>query len=587
MQRLMTRDDYEAEALSNKARVRDLEQELDSLTRTMRSTEDALRSEQGHAAFNRRETYDLSPPYQTPIGQRGQPLDGPPDGVLIQGASSHIEAEYSPNSGMDDTREYENNSMTMGLPSRMRAALEDGQEGASRCSRPSSGVGRVDDSTDPGSLPRNLSGSSGQGLLTGPMFTTLTDMCDRAGINDDNEWKELARQPEARDLSRLGNDRISSGELMPSCHFTGEVSRNDGGHCDAIGGGYFNMLQDYVKFIRKHCTPILWHLDAMLLWLPPGSQAQIWHTRHQHHLAGMSARCLIMEIVKAFPDHGQGHQKEEWAKLDTLGKVRRKLLNKGRQYDQQTVGDVAAELVYVATRLEVPRDELHIRLKRMGDVVADAMRRGLTERQCMGAAGKEEMLENARWSVEPLPGVFKSDHLVAGASAVPTEVRPVCLPAEHFPGVVALPVETPVGPSQLAAAAGGAFADQRVGSSNSTGMDRQRWVEEQKKQCKHCAQFGVAGGVLYTTHQEQDCPFNQSYDDFSMFTWRQLVHGAPPSAAKDRVVAEYNRRLLTNLEFTQQVAKFSKISVQKLLRRASGDNGASVSQDDCGSTPGV
>jgi len=166
------------------------------------------------------------------------------------------------------------------------------------------------------------------------MFTTIEDMLIRAEIDDSDEWAKLVSQPDSAGWSKIGRERMSSGELMPDFHFTGEEGKNDDGHRVAYDAGYFNMLQDYVGFIRQHCIPITWHRNAMLMWLPVGTRAHNWHKRHQHHLEGMSANRLVLKVVEAFPFHGRQHLRDRWDALDSLSQVRQALVNGGWQHDK-------------------------------------------------------------------------------------------------------------------------------------------------------------------------------------------------------------------------------------------------------------
>ena len=87
----------------------------------------------------------------------------------------------------------------------------------------------------------------------------------------------------------------------------------------------------------------------------------------------------------------------------------------------------------------------------------------------------------------------------------------------------------------------------------------QRWEEDQKRRCEHCARYGVAGrirGQPYKIHAEHDCPFNQGFDAFKMHTWQQLVRRAPPSAAQRRVADEFWRRHDTDPGFARRWKKY-------------------------------
>ena len=250
----------------------------------------------------------------------------------------------------------------------------------------------------PGRVPPVPMASMADGLLTGPMCQSLDELLKRAKVDDTLRWQVVVDAKKTGGMAKAGINAISSGKLQASDHFTGEEQMSHGGHIVPEGRGYFPFLQAFVRWIRKHFTPIELHSDAAKMWLPAGSQARIWHDQNQDSLDGKTAGELVNLIVRAFPNHGLEHQKERWADLDTLEKVRKELVDKGRTRDRQTVGDVAMVLEEVAARLGLPQDELGMRLKGMGSIVASAMRIGLTEKECRGEGSMEAMIDNAKQS---------------------------------------------------------------------------------------------------------------------------------------------------------------------------------------------
>ena len=105
----------------------------------------------------------------------------------------------------------------------------------------------------------------------------------------------------------------------------------------------------------------------------------------------------------------------------------------------------------------------------------------------------------------------------------------------------------------------GAGANTRASPASSHQTALMRWEEEQKRQCEHCARFGVAGriqGRQYAIHSEWECPFMQNYDTFKMCTWRQLIKCAPPGTAQREVEQEFRRHCVADPEFARRWNKY-------------------------------
>ena len=217
------------------------------------------------------------------------------------------------------------------------------------------------------------------------------------------------------------------------------------------------------------------------------------------------------------------------------------------------MGGVATFIQIEAKKLEYGDGVIHRRLVKMGPLVIQQMYTGLDNRSqmLMREGSVRHQIENAllsrvRFSESEPQGGNEVDALPVGSHSCGPRVEhrgrrgraSIQLRDEH--------------PSNIG---------EGEHPASSAAADLQWWEEEQKKQCKHCSQLGVAGrikGKLGVIHSEQECPFIQNFGTWSMGTWRQAVYKAPDSSAREEAVAEYNHRLRTDPEFARRVAKYRK-----------------------------
>ena len=401
---------------------------------------------------------------------------------------------------------------------------------------------------------QGLPGPPRHGLLTGPLVQTFSELMDRLEVDDIAEFEELRKSQLGLQLAKLGIERVKENREQVENTFLGEERLAENGHVEGEGPGYFEFLRTYLRFIKKHYLPVSMHYDAMRMWAPEGSAFCCWLDQSINELEHLAAPGLVQKIVERFPLHGLCHLAQRWREgLDTLPKVREELEAQGRPMERQTVGGVATFIQIEAKKLEYGDEVIHRRLVKMGPLVVQQMYTGLDNRSqmLMREGSARHQIENALLSrvrfseAEPQCG--------DGVDSLPVGIHS-CEPRVEHRGrrgraSIQLRDEHPLN------------IGEGEHPASSAAADLQWWEEEQKKQCKHCSQLGVAGrikGKLGVIHSEQECPFIQNFGTWSMGTWRQAVYKAPDSSAREEAVAEYNHRLRTDPEFARRVAKYRK-----------------------------
>ena len=289
---------------------------------------------------------------------------------------------------------------------------------------------------------------------------------------------------------------------------------------------------------------------------------------------------LVLLIVIAFPNHGVEHQKERWADLDTLEKVRKELVEKGRAREKQTVGDVAMVLEEVATRLDLPQDDFLMRLKRMGSVVAVAMRSGLTEGECRGVGSQAAMIDNAKQSRTRLPESpgFGPGQLGGGGRLYQepgTSSRGSRQESAWTRRVLAAaPAGLESETEQQPTGTGTIIAKSGRGSGRDQFADVQEWRVAQMQTCPKCAELGVAVGRMFEIHPPQTCPLTKRCSEWEERVWWVVMSlGRNGSEIKAKAIAEFDRLSAVGPTFASRMEAHQRERKAQSERRAGERSG--------------